>query len=91
MNHSGACAASAVDRILAKGFSPCLATASSEANTTALAPSSNVDALAAVTVPSRSKAGQKRVLSIFVAVFLITIHNQVVSTTRGTETAPPLP
>ena len=65
VNHSGACAASAIPSIFAIGLRPWRSTASSEAKINALAPSFSVEAFAAVIVPSLSNAGRKdEILSI---------------------------
>ena len=56
VNHCGACAVSAKDKILAIGFKSYFLTASALARTNAEAPSLIVEALAAVTVPSLENA-----------------------------------
>lgn len=53
VNFFGCVAASAIDTILASGLSPLASTNDSVASTKAEAPSFSVEALAAVTVPSR--------------------------------------
>ena len=57
VNHSGACSASANERIFAIGFNPNSFALSALINTNAAAPSFMVEAFAAVTVPSFIKAG----------------------------------
>ena len=59
VNHSGACSASAAASMRAIGFHPLAEVVSPEARTSAAAPSFMVLALAAVTVPSDWKAGER--------------------------------
>ena len=59
VNRSGSRAASALDRMVAKGVTPNSAALSADIRTRALAPSFKVLALAAVTDPSLSKTGRR--------------------------------